>query len=100
KNDWVEIELGDDTGWVTSEYIKKSPANMENNNDNTFEPPAKSKQAYDNEANEIPYDNNVSAKSIIISTSNTQIRNKPSTNGDIIYFAAKNETFTIISKKN
>src|SRR5699024_4037711 len=74
--EWVQNELSDRTGWVTSEYITLS--NSEENN----------KTKPDDAVNEI-----------VITTDNTHLRDEPSTNGNIIYFASKNESFTVLSEE-
>ncbi|UJL48265.1 N-acetylmuramoyl-L-alanine amidase [Virgibacillus sp. NKC19-16] len=68
QNDWVEIELDEGTGWIITEYITI------NNDQQDF-----------------------TEKTITIQQDNTQLRNGPSTDYDIIHFADKDDTYNVIA---
>ncbi|WP_240510195.1 N-acetylmuramoyl-L-alanine amidase [Virgibacillus profundi] len=70
-DEWVEIQFGDQTGWVTTEYLS---IKAESNEDFT-------------------------EKTITIQHDNTQIRSGPSTDNDIIHFADQGTTYDVISEK-
>lgn len=92
---WVEIDLGDESGWVTTDYISISDSESVGND------PDKATDTHQTENNNSDNDNHQESKGdIIIDSENTQIRNEPSTSGDIVYFASENETFTISDEKD
>ncbi|HLR41310.1 MAG TPA: N-acetylmuramoyl-L-alanine amidase [Virgibacillus sp.] len=64
--DWTEIQLEASSGWVKTEYIT------------------------------IKEDININEKTITIQHDNTQLRDGPSTDHDIIYFADKGAVFNIV----
>jgi N-acetylmuramoyl-L-alanine amidase len=68
--DWIEIQLENDTGWVALEFVTLKT-----------------------ESNEAPEASNQS--SITVSNDNTQIRNGPSTENDIIHFAEEGRQYEI-----
>jgi N-acetylmuramoyl-L-alanine amidase len=71
--DWAEIQLENDTGWVAVEFIT-----IESKNE-------------DLALDETP-------SSITITRDHTQIRNDPSTDGEIIHFAEEGSEFEIIGQ--
>ncbi|WP_010651013.1 N-acetylmuramoyl-L-alanine amidase [Oceanobacillus massiliensis] len=78
-DDWVEIELPEGTGWVSAEFISVSE-------DSTAEPESSAVSG------EEP-----GVSSITIQEDNTQLREGPSTEHDIIDFAAEGTEFEVIS---
>lgn len=100
EDNWVEINLGDDSGWITTEYVTLSKTDSETATDDV---PDKST---DSNKNDDDTDNNTSDNSdsngpgsdVVILKDNTQIRDEPSTNGEIIYFASDSESFTVLSE--
>nr|WP_306798673.1 N-acetylmuramoyl-L-alanine amidase [Oceanobacillus saliphilus] len=75
-NDWVEIELQHGTGWVSAEFITINESAI---NDTTV------------------LDEDPDISSITIKYQNTQLREGPSTEYDIVNFAEKGAVFDIIS---
>ncbi|MFA1820516.1 N-acetylmuramoyl-L-alanine amidase [Virgibacillus oceani] len=70
EGNWIEIQLESDTGWVAVDFVtieSESIDNVENSNQT----------------------------SITISNDNTQIRNGPSTENDIIYFAEEDSRYDV-----
>lgn len=84
KDDWVQIELEDEPGWVTKEYIT-----IENT------PTAPAATSKTNE--EDPADTEVT-KSVTIQFDNTQLREGPSTDYDIIRFVGVGSKFDVVSE--
>lgn len=86
QGDWVEIELGDQSGWITAEYItieqQSQPDNIEeekeSSNGHTTAPSTQT--------------------SITISHENTQIRKGPSIDDEIITFVEKDQQLEVISE--
>lgn len=78
KGEWVEIQVDDQSGWVTSEYI--TIEQKENDVENTYVPAT------------------VTDDSIRISHDNTHIREGPSTDDKIILFTKQNDIFTVVSE--
>ncbi|MFD2046187.1 N-acetylmuramoyl-L-alanine amidase [Ornithinibacillus salinisoli] len=76
-NEWIEIQLENGTGWVSSEYITVKGETEETS------PPS---SLMENE------------KSITIVYDNTQIRDGSSTDHEIIHFADKGTVFNVISE--
>lgn len=72
--DWIEVELDGGTGWVTAEYVTMN---------------AKAKINEENQDREL-----------IIQQDNTQLRDGPSTDYEIVYFAKAGEEFDILSESN
>lgn len=72
KNEWVEIQLEDQTGWITSKYIDIRDIDI--------------------------IDEGSSNSSLTIPEDHTQIRTGPSTKEKIKYFASKNETYEVVSE--
>ncbi|GAB3802138.1 N-acetylmuramoyl-L-alanine amidase [Virgibacillus kimchii] len=70
EGDWAEIQLENDTGWVAIEYITIEPGN-----DNSIE-----------ESNQ---------SSVTIPRDNTQIRQAPSTESEIIHFAEEGSEYQV-----
>lgn len=86
--EWVEIEIDGDSGWVTTEFVTiKEPTD---NNDNHGD------EEVDQEEDQMA----ATQKTIIISNDNTQIRNGPSVDYEIISFAQKNQEFEVLSENN
>lgn len=83
QNDWVQIQLGDQTGWVLNEYISIEHASGEQTDT------GKQKSEKKNEP----------PSSIVIQFDHTQVRQGPSTDEEIIYFADKNTKYDVISKE-
>ena len=79
ENDWVEINLEDETGWVALEFVTLS------------EP-----QSNETEEGEVHSD----MDSIIIQHDNTQLREGPSTDYAIVHFAEKDTKLEVISATN
>ncbi len=80
KDDWIEIEVDNESGWIFNEYatIKDTdPTNSDSDADETTE--------------ELP-------SSITITTDQTHLRGGPSTDHDIIAFVNKDETFEVRSQ--
>ncbi|HLQ70689.1 MAG TPA: SH3 domain-containing protein, partial [Bacillota bacterium] len=90
-NDWVEIDLGDGTGWVTTEYITIS-------DDGDSETVTNSSDGVSDAENENA--TNTNSDEVVMTNDYTHIRNEPSTDGDIIYFADKGESFKVLSEKD
>ena len=70
QDEWVEIQFKGETGWVTAEYIS----------------------IREESKNGTP-----SVSNITIQYENTHIRTEPTTDGDIIHFANKGDTFSVVS---
>lgn len=85
QNGWVKLQLGNSTGWVTTEYIT-----------------IKEKDDTTESQDEIEITDKVGndAASIYIRFANTQIRSGPSTNDDIIDFADKGARYDVLSTNN
>lgn len=88
--DWVEIEIDGDSGWVTTEFVTIEEQ-TDNNNSNSNE---------DEEVGQTDDQMATTEKTIIISNDNTQIRNGPSVDHEIISFAQKNQEFEVVSENN
>ncbi|MFC4558919.1 N-acetylmuramoyl-L-alanine amidase [Virgibacillus kekensis] len=80
KDNWIEIELGNNTGWVTTEFvdIKTSSTNSETDTD--------SSRSTD------------SPKTVTIQHDNTHLRKEPSTTSEIIGFAEKGSEFDVLTE--
>ncbi|GGB28522.1 hypothetical protein GCM10011409_02310 [Lentibacillus populi] len=76
QGEWVEIQLTDGTGWITTEFVTLKQDKKTNTNDSSKE----------------------TVKTITISYDNTQIRNGPSTDYEIIHFAKKGTVFKVVSE--
>ncbi|WP_373896264.1 SH3 domain-containing protein [Virgibacillus sp. CBA3643] len=70
QDNWVEIELDEGTGWIITKYITIDSDRQE-----------------------------VTEKNITIHQANTQLRNGPSTDYDIIHFANVGDKYDVISEK-
>lgn len=85
QDDWIEIEIGDSSGWVTTEYITieqdSDVINHQDQNETQVEDTIPSKQS-----------------TITISHENTQVRSGASVNDEIIMFAKQNEQFEVTSE--
>lgn len=79
-NEWVELQLKDRSGWITTEYITITEDSNEADN-------AKSEAV-------------INRKSITIQQDNTQLRNGPSTDNDIIQFVDKGTVFDVVDVDN
>ncbi|RLL47991.1 N-acetylmuramoyl-L-alanine amidase [Oceanobacillus piezotolerans] len=73
EEDWVEIELDSGTGWVTAEFVTIN-------------------------GTEAKIGKEKKGKKLSIQQDQTQLRNGPSTDYEIVYFANANEEFTILSE--
>ncbi|WP_339228247.1 N-acetylmuramoyl-L-alanine amidase [Oceanobacillus sp. FSL K6-2867] len=80
KNEWVKIDLGDETGWVALEFVTLTESQS-----NGAE-----------EESEVNTDMNT----ITIQQDNTQLRDGPSTDNAIVHFADKGTEFDVISATN
>ncbi len=85
QDDWVEIEINGNSGWITTEYItieqetEEQSSETENDNQN--------------------YNKRSSVQTTItISHENTHIRKGPSVDEEIIMFANKDQQFEVISE--
>lgn len=87
QDEWVQIKLEEESGWVTKEYIA---IEKESSNANSDHPTS----ALDESSN------TNEQKTITIQFDNTQLRNGPSTEHDIIYFADKGTKYEVISEKD
>lgn len=83
QDDWVQIELGVETGWVTKEYITVENASVTASS-----------------TDDIDTNNTDAIKSITIQSDNTQLRNGPSTDYDIIRFANMGTQFDAVSEND
>lgn len=81
QNDWVEIELDDQTGWVLTEYI-------------TIEQEAEEQPAISQQTTE----QTTKSESIIIQYDHTQLREGPSTDEKITQFVDKGAKFKVVSE--
>lgn len=91
QGDWIEIELDDGSGWITSEYItidQQSEESAANNGEDEKDIPEK-------EDNKTPN----GQTSLTISNENTQIRKGPSVDYEIIMYAKKDQQFEVISEE-
>src|SRR5690625_4860683 len=79
---WVEIELSNGTGWVTTDYITIINHDEENN------------------AEEVSSTNHNSENlgEIIITNDNTHIRSEPSVQGEIIRYVDQGTSLTVVSE--
>lgn len=80
---WVEIELSNGTGWVTTDYITIINHDEENN------------------AEEVSSTNHNSENlgEIIITNDNTHIRSEPSVKGEIIRYVDQGTSLTVVSEE-
>ncbi|WP_239984626.1 N-acetylmuramoyl-L-alanine amidase [Lentibacillus sediminis] len=69
EGDWVEIQLAEGTGWVTTEFITIETVREE-----------------------------ISEKTVTIPENNTHLRSEPSTDGEIIHFAEKGESYQVTAE--
>lgn len=83
QSEWVEIQLEESSGWVTTKYI-------------TIKDSSASDSSKNNSGEEI--DNEKSLKKISIQYDNTQLRDGPSTKYEIVGFASKGTEFEILSE--
>lgn len=90
KDDWIEIDFGDETGWVTDEYVTLTDSGDMDDG----------KRADKAENNDQDSPEQTTEKEVVIQNDNTQIRDEPSTDGQILFFASENETFNLVSKND
>ncbi|WP_188453543.1 N-acetylmuramoyl-L-alanine amidase [Virgibacillus oceani] len=87
QNGWVEIQLDNNTGWITDDYITIS-----GDGSSSLAADSNKKQEMDSTAKE--------NKSITIQHENTHIRKGPSTDYEITDFVSKGEKFEVVSESN
>lgn len=81
QDEWIEIDLGGLTGWVTTEYVTIKNDQPEDNSDHIVDTPASKHDG-----------------SVEILNENTHLREGPSTDYPIVHFAHKMDVFKIISE--
>lgn len=88
QDDWVEIEIGGGSGWITTEYVTiEQEAEVDDSDTEENE-----NQTADTEKNE--------KISITISHDNTHVRSGPSVDHDIIMFAEQGTQYEATVEKN
>lgn len=80
EGDWVEIQLDGYTAWISTDYVTIQEDSSEQ------------------QVKNVGLDHSVDQTSITIPFEKTHIRNGPSTDDEIIYFAEKGETLSVIGK--
>lgn len=80
EGDWVEIQLDGYTAWISIDYVTIQEDSSEQ------------------EVEDVGIDQSIEQASITIPFENTHIRNGPSTDSEIVYFAKKGETLSVTGK--